>query len=294
MLQPPSRGFAAAAPPPRRASRAASLILAGLALIASDVAARAIVGGMVDRDPDGLRRFVVRVEVPQQEQCSGAVIGPDLVLTAAHCVDAKSGYRVIAIDRAFRARPMPVIAAAVHPRFVPGTTPTAQTGVDLAILRLEQPLGRDFSPLDPMAAGAVTSGQRLWIAGFGIAAEGDSRAERTLRKAQIAPFSLFELGRTVRVFADDKNLAESFGVGACRGDSGGPLVLGGPDQYRLIAIVSWSSGAFHNGTSFPCGGLTGATPVADHIGWIVDVAASLRRGSRAAPLPSNRKQRLTH
>src|SRR3954449_1852432 len=124
-------------------------------LFAAAAPAHAVVGGAVARDPNGVRRSVVRVESSRGELCSGVLIAPDLVLTAAHCVLQRAAYRVIAVDSAFRQRGVMAVAAALHPAFVPGTTPRTQPGVDLALLKLSQPLGPDFVPLDPRTAAPV-------------------------------------------------------------------------------------------------------------------------------------------
>ena len=103
--------------------------------------AAAVINGATTRDPNGARSFVVRIESTEGEICSGTLIAPDLVLSAAHCVMRPAGYTVISVDRSFRQHRTPVIAASMHPDFVPGTTPEDQPGVDLALLKLEQLTG---------------------------------------------------------------------------------------------------------------------------------------------------------
>ena len=112
------------------------VVLAGLSGLPGP--ARAVVRGEVVRDPAGIRQSVVRIESSKGELCSGALIGPDLVLTAAHCLTEQATYRVVAVNRSFKPLTLKAIAAAIHPEFVPGTTPRTQPGVDLAILKLER------------------------------------------------------------------------------------------------------------------------------------------------------------
>lgn len=255
--------------------RLSALALVALVLFAAP--AEAVMRGRVTRDPNGIRGFVVRVESSKGELCSGAVIAPDLVLTAAHCVLERAHYRVVAVDRSFRPRSIRAIAAAMHPAFVSGTTPRTQPGVDLAILKLEQPLGRDFVPLDPRRTGGVGKGQAVDLAGFGVIGEGRNGTARILRETRLVSLGNLQVANRVLVVADSERRAEVTGAGACRGDSGGPILAGGPAGYQLLGIVSWSSGALVSRSGSACGGLTAVTPIAEHAGWIAARAADLRR-----------------
>jgi Trypsin len=249
--------------------------LLGLA-VAGASPAQAVVRGEVARNPNGVRTSVVRVESSTGELCSGAIIAPDLVLTAAHCVMERAGYRVVAVDRRFRPIQLRAVAAAMHPAFVPGTTPRTQPGVDLAILKLEQPLGGDFVPLDARGAGGIAKGEPVELAGYGIVAEGKAGTARILRQTQLVALGSLQVANKVTVVADTERLALSTGAGACRGDSGGPILRASGGGYQLVGIVSWSSGAMASRQRTACGGLTAVTPVAEHASWIAARAADLQ------------------
>ncbi len=252
--------------------------LVGIALLTvGSSPAFAIMRGEVARNPNGLRQSVVRVESSTGEMCSGAVIAPDLVLTAAHCVDERASYRVIVVDRRFRQYAVRAVAAAMHPAFVAGTTPRTQPGVDLALIKLEQPLSGDFVPLDPRRAGRAGRGEPVEIAGFGVAAENKKASARVLRQTQVVSLGTLQVANRVDVVVDGQRLARTPGAGACRGDSGGPIVRGGPGGYQLVGIVSWSSGAMASRQRTACGGLTAVTPVAEHANWLAARAADLQR-----------------
>jgi Trypsin len=266
-----------------------ALHVAGFAaLVAFSAPAEAVMLGKATRDPDGTRSSVVRVESSAGELCSGALIAPDLVLTAAHCLTELATYRVVGVDRAFRPRPVRAIAAAIHPEFVPGTTPRTQPGVDLAILKLARPLGSDFSPLDPSFADRVGAGKMVRLAGFGIVAEGRKRTARTLRETSLVSLGPIRVMNRVLAVADAQRLAETTGAGACRGDSGGPILAESRTGYQLLGIVSWSSGAARSREATACGGLTAVTPVADHLRWITEGAQALTTFVQAFPPPTRR------
>lgn len=249
--------------------------------------ASAVINGEVARDPDGTRNFVVRIESTQGEICSGTLIAADLVLTAAHCVMHPAGYSVVAVDRAFRQRRISAIAASMHPDFVPGTTPEDQPGTDLALLKLEQPLGADYAPLDPRGAGSIGNGEAVDIAGFGVVAENRRNTARTLRQAHLVSIGSLQVANRVTVVTDRRRMAETAGAGACLGDSGGPILSGGPGGYRIVGVVSWSSGAMRQDSRrrTACGGFTAVTPVAEHTGWIAARAAELSRIQVGGTMP---------
>jgi S1-C subfamily serine protease len=238
----------------------------------------AIVRGEVTRDPNGLRQSVVRVESSRGELCSGVLIGPDVVLTAAHCLTDRAAYWVVANDRAFRPRRLAAIGVAMHPAFVPGTTPRTQPGVDLALLKLERPLGPDFQPLG-LSGGGIGTGDIVTIAGYGVVGEGQKGSARVLRQTSLVSLGPLQVANRVLVAVDPERMAGRSGAGACRGDSGGPILGAGS---QLLGIVSWSSGAFEERRAGACGGFTAVTPLNEHSAWVAQSAQSL---SRVATVP---------
>ncbi len=248
-----------------------------LVAVLAPASALAVVGGREERDPDGLRRGVVALQRGGRTFCSGALVAPDLVLTAAHCLAAGRPDRIVTLDAGFRPRARPVLASETHPGFVPGRRPADLTGPDLALLRLG---GRDEARLSPFGLdGALSAGpDDLMIAGFGAAAEGTDGGKRVLRATDgLKPVPA--LG-PVRLFVDAATDGATAGRSACHGDSGGPLLGPGSDGRPAVAgIVTFTSGPL-NRRDAACGGLTAVVPVASHRDWI-DAAARRLAAARA-------------
>ncbi len=239
--------------------------------------ATAIVGGQEERDPAGLRRGVVALERGGRTICSGALVAPDLVLTAAHCLAAGRPDRIAALDARFRPRSRPVLSAEVHPDFAPGLRPADQTGPDLALLKLAS---RDDAGLAPLGldGGLSAAPEDLALAGFGVAAEEAQGGRRVLRAAR--GLKAVPAFGPARLFVDAATDGARPGRSACHGDSGGPLLGPGGDGLPAVAgIVTWTSGPL-NRREAACGGLTAVVPVAGHRAWIAATARRLS-GARA-------------
>ena len=234
------------------------------ALIAQPAAA--VVGGIDSHDAFGSRAWTVRVETSRGELCSGAVIAPEIVLTAAHCLMGGGSISVVSLDPRFRPRRQMVVAVLPHPTFVPGTTPRTQPGTDLALLRLAQPLPRDIEPLT--LGGGLWQGETVTMAGFGLSAENNKRTARRLRETQLVNAGNYTTQNTVKVAVDVEARGETPGAGACRGDSGGPVLRGSTRSRDLVGIVSWSSGPLNTRARRICGGFTAITPVSEYRNWI--------------------------
>jgi len=256
-----------------RARRAAARSIAGLSIAFALLApVQAVVGGVEERDPGGLRRSVVALHRGDRLVCSGVLIAPSLVLSAAHCIDPLRPDRIVALDEGFRWRAWSVIASAVHPSFVPGLPPIDQKGVDLGILRVSGAFDGAFSPLG--LDGRIDVSETLAIAGFGAAEDGAPSGGRRLRSARGLK-SVPAFGG-VRLFVDAATDGERPGRSACRGDSGGPMIGSNPGGRSAVAgIVSWTSGPLEGAVS-ACGGLTAVVPVGNHLDWIASAMQRLQ------------------
>jgi secreted trypsin-like serine protease len=261
-------------------------ILPALVLLLIANPAHAVIRGEMVGNNDGPRSSIVRVESSKGELCSGVLIAPDVVLTAAHCVAEQAKYRVVGLNRSSRTRSVKALAASMHPDFVPGTTPRNQPGIDLALLLMEQPLGDDFTPLDVSQTSAIDEGERVTLLGFGLSRENAKSTARTLRQTSLLAVGMLQVANRVQIVVDPVSLGETSGAGACRGDSGGPVLRGSYPSYTLVGIVSWSSGPLNARARNACGGLTAITPVSPHTSWIQRRSQSLRDANQNADTPA--------
>ncbi len=230
--------------------------------------AQAIVRGVEATSRDGLRGFVLRIESDQGEMCTGVLVSPDLVVTAAHCLLADTHYDVYALDRRFRSITRGVLAKALHPSFDGTAPPRSQPGIDLAVIRLDAPLGDDFAPLPLRAVPPPVVGEDVTLAGFGTTAFGKRETARRLRFTYLRIRGEMQIGNTMLMASDSERESQRTGAGACQGDSGGPILRGNPGAFTLLGFVSWSSGATSERSGAACGGSTAITPLTPHLDWI--------------------------
>lgn len=239
-----------------------------LLVIVGSAPAEAIVRGVEATNRDGLRDFVVRIESDQGEMCTGVLTSPDLVVTAAHCLLADTQYEVFALDRRGRTVRRDVLAKALHPSFDGTAPPRSQPGIDLAVIRLDAPLGGDFMPIPLRSVPPPAVGEDVTLAGFGTTAFGRRETARKLRYTYLRIRGEMQIGNTMLMASDSERESQRTGAGACQGDSGGPILRGDPGAFSLLGLVSWSSGATSERSGAACGGSTAITPLNPHLGWI--------------------------
>lgn len=172
--------------------------------------------------------------------CSGTLVTPEVVLTAAHClvelelggvgvkdVRAPEGVEVVAhvrdLSRASPANTYEVRAIVPHPEFtgaLPSDPGFRLGGVhDLGVVILSRPI-EDIDPTPLLAIddidAALKEGAEVLIAGFGAT---DPQGEIGRGELRMAAVSVVELGA-------DELIAGSIGTAdTCAGDSGGSLYV---------------------------------------------------------------------
>ena len=216
--------------------------------------AGAIVGGAEDHGP--LSRATVMVLSSKGGVCSAVIVARDAVLTAGHCVSGAPEHRVH-----FRASDgQPVLiepsAKAVHPGYDAKAVEARRRSIDLAIVRLPEPLPARFD-VATLSAAPARAGAMLHVGGYGVAREGDHRSTGTFRIARIPAVEPHGPSR-ILVWA----AAPQGEAGLCVGDSGGPIAR--DNSSGVFAIAAWASGS----RSAKCGGTSQGILLGPQRAWI--------------------------
>ncbi len=187
--------------------------------------------------------------------CTGVIIAPRTILTAAHCV---AGAMDIAIYVSKQATPSPLRSSriAVHPQYVPDAIRKRVRSIDLALIRTSAPLPAAIAPIRISAGEPVRLDQQFIIAGFGVRDERDPSLDGELRAGKLAARSPLS---SILLWAADPSRR---GLGACTGDSGGPIF--DATLSSLIAITVWSTGS----RGSKCGEITQGILVGPQKAWI--------------------------
>lgn len=248
---------------PRRLAGALALcaLLAALAVPlpaqAQGGASASIVGGKAASIADfPSLAFIEAADKKSRFACTGTVIAPRVILTAAHCVEdlqGRGGFtptRDYAVatgatdpfdagkDSVFR-----VLATHVFPDFDPGNLHG-----DAAILVLEKPTAAPPIAIATSADSALyEGGATVQLAGWGLMRGNSTAAPRRLRSAPTVLQAPSFCQRKTQPFYRPYSAAEQMctldppakATGGCYGDSGGPAIAQRPDgSFVEVGITS--------------------------------------------------------
>lgn len=219
-----------------------------------DTGSAIVIGLAMDWQRDG--------DLDRAHFCGGTLVGPRIVVTAAHCVRGReagqlvAGYVASGDLRDQDAVVRRVSRMVVHPDFNNSTLEN-----DIAVLHLSGPMTGVpvVIPARAADAGLTAAGATVQAAGWGRLGS-DAGYPNVVQLADLTVFPDSSCGEGTEryligdvefrawpmdeVFADLMLCAIGIDVDrqvvdTCVGDSGGPLIGGSGDGLRLVGLVSW-------------------------------------------------------
>jgi len=176
--------------------------------------------------------------------CGGVLIGPRLVLSAAHCEDASTQFRIGAFENPNDGEKVNIRSTIVHPDY-----DVSRFDNDIIIFQLETDVNLPYIQLgsDYVRDGSYT------VIGFGDTDKGqDLVLSSTLQEVELeyVDSDKCDDGHGDRdEVKEDMLCAAGKNKDSCIGDSGGPLIKKGANSYddTLVGLVSWGRGCAEDG-----------------------------------------------
>jgi secreted trypsin-like serine protease len=234
----------------RPAILGATLVLAGLPACEApslDLVEQPIINGSAapgDVGVVGLARRVISCGPDQAAiDCTGTLVAPRVVITAAHCLafDPPNVYEIFfGASYADGGVVIPVIGGRADPDYDPDTHANDLAGLILASDAPSPPIPLRTTPLPDL------TGTSVRMVGYGVTSV--TAAELGVKMSGIA--------MVTEVAADQLRMAPSPSM-SCYGDSGGPVLADTGNGEELVGVTSYGDAA--------CATLGVATRVDDHV-----------------------------
>ena len=220
------------------------LLAAVLALIVITVtpahAETRVVGGVAVTDADEAPWMVALTISSGYQFCGGALVAPDTVATAAHCVYGRAPSSISVVGGRLDLRTDGGSTSVVKQYQIAEGYSTPSRGADIALLTLAQPMPYRTLPIGTTNE-LYTAGKLGVVYGWGRQSESDTNKSPLLHKASIPIMTNSQCGEAYARYDATAMFCAGYpqgGIDACIDDSGGPFLVNG----KLTGIVSWGIG----------------------------------------------------
>ena len=206
--------------------------------------------------------------------CSGSLIAPKVVLTAAHCVGSSArNIRISYGKNASWNKSIGAIRVIKHPQYIFKRVGGGDyTKNDLALIFLKEELPKPFRPA-PLLRKPFSNNNLVWNAGYGWRGPNYGSGSFRRLKSKITNYSR---DGKITTYALKQR------TGTCSGDSGSPLYDWNPknDLYYVLGALSTSSVGVR-GRSGHCGRRSNYTLIGPHIeSWVIPTINEIMPGQR--------------